>query len=367
MVRKVWDRRGFTLIELLVVIAIIAVLIGLLLPAVQKVREAANRTRCQNNLKQMGLAIHNYHDANGQFPTGGTDWQLGVSYADPAGLHPFAPPYQTAGWMYQILPYIEQDALYKTSDIVSTGTGNVWPVSTLPSPPWPAQRFAVNLQHSLPVGAVRSTPVKTYFCPSRRDAQKLLNGSQLANRLMGGNDYASVTPGHSPLGANEHPDDNFWGDNGRYFGIIVRTMTGRGTYDVQKNSYTLAALTAADGSSNTMMVGEKFVPTNMYGGSWWADDAGACTGWDPDTVRSTVSLPKGIGSPSIPSPLQDIPGPAYDENTLNDLGYAFGSAHSGGLNMVFGDGSVRTIQYGIDRVIWNALGHREDGISVTIP
>ena len=361
MVRKVRDRHGFTLIELLVVIAIIAVLIALLLPAVQKVREAANRTRCQNNLKQMGLAIHNYHDANGQFPTGGTDWQLGVSFADPAGLRPYAPPQQTAGWMYQILPYIEQDALYRTSDVVGAGA-NVW---RLPSPPWPAGALAINADPSLPVGPVRGTPVKVYHCPARRDAVRYLNGSQRADRLTALNDYASATPGRAVLGATEHPLDTFWGDNGRFNGIIVRTMVGDTLsgrrYDVQNFSMTLAALSAADGASNTLMVSEKFVPANLYGGSHLGDDTGWASGWDTDTVRSTVSFP------TISSPLRDYPIPDAGSAAWGDASFAFGSAHPAGLNGLFGDGSVRHVSYSVDRITWNALGHARDGIAVTLP
>ncbi len=141
-------RGGFTLIELLVVIAVIGVLIGLLLPAVQKVREAAARAQCANNLKQIGLAFHNHHGAYGYFPSGGAEWSTPPNYANG---QPLVGAQQQGGWAFQLLPYLEGD--------------NVWRA-----------------------GAVTAiaTPGKVFFCPSRRPPQTVTYQDQYTPPLTGG-------------------------------------------------------------------------------------------------------------------------------------------------------------------------------------
>src|SRR4051812_27035594 len=178
---------GFTLIELLVVIAIIAVLIGLLLPAVQKVREAASRVQCQNNLKQIGLAVHAYENTNSYLPThgnGGTIRRVGGTPTSPTSSDPGvaggrASGYQTASVFFQILPYMEQSAVYNADD-----------------------------------ATIRGTAIGAYFCPARRGPTTRRDA---AGNLRGLNDYAVPTykaQATSGQGGDGGGCWNMWGDSG---------------------------------------------------------------------------------------------------------------------------------------------------------
>src|SRR5262245_28076737 len=168
--------RSFTLIELLVVIAIIAVLIGLLLPAIQKVREAANRMKCGNNLKQIGLAVMNFHDQQRRFPTGGGDWKQGISYTSKDGTTPQGVALQTAGWLYQILPYIEQNNVAVLKDMTPTNQEDF-------KTPFPQQIWCVDADHQKDTGPARRSAIATYYCPSRRAPGLYYNGAKTSTRL----------------------------------------------------------------------------------------------------------------------------------------------------------------------------------------
>ncbi len=296
-------RPGFTLIELLVVIAIIAILIGLLLPAVQKVREAANRMKCSNHLKQMGVAIHNYNDTNSYLPPGG-----------------FIPWDRHGSWPFFILPHIEQDNLSRLA-----GAG-----------------AAVNAD----IVRYRSGP-STFFCPSRRRPEAL-NGQ--GNRYM--MDYASATPANSVDSWDQFWYGDVWGygwENSRYRGIIVR---GGHNYNYGRWMGGQTSIgTIADGTSNTLMVSEKQLNFQAYNSGDWHDDCGWADGWDPDVVRYTGFAP--------------YPDKAW--STMPGWhGYRFGSAHQSGINGLFGDGSVRHISYSVNATLFNNIGGSDDGQIVNL-
>jgi prepilin-type N-terminal cleavage/methylation domain-containing protein/prepilin-type processing-associated H-X9-DG protein len=271
-------RNGFSLVELLVVIAIITLLMGLLMPAVQKVREASNRMLCKNNLKQLGIAFHHHHNDHAFFPSGGFAYWTPPTYVNGA---PLPPPRQQAGWGFQILPYIEGD--------------NVW------------RGGAVN---------AIATPLKVFFCPSRREPQTISWPDSYVPQLTGGN---------LVHGLCDYAASNLEGT-----GAVRRIQPVR-----------IAEIT--DGTSNTLVLGDKRLNIRLLGQKQLDDNEGYTAGWDKDTVR-TANRP-----------------PARDYSGFGDGQLLFGSSHPEGINAVFADGSVRSVPFDIDRRVFRNLGNKADG------
>jgi prepilin-type N-terminal cleavage/methylation domain-containing protein/prepilin-type processing-associated H-X9-DG protein len=339
-------RGGFTLVELLVVIAIIGILVALLLPAIQAAREAARRTQCKNNLKNIGLAIHNFTDTYKFFPLGGTGPEAKIheylkdtlSSVTPKKGPPNGPKEQGLGWMYQILPYLEEGAV----------------------------------QNLITEAEITRQLIPLYNCPSRRSPAVRGDSKCLI-------DYAGVTagPSRSELGDAEFNNylndpaanhyDIFWGNANLTSQALPPTafvtagnkMIFRGIIqrcDFLKNTgthigfmRTVGFKNITDGASKTLLVSEKRVKPSWYdNGGEESDNRGWAEGWDYDNLRSTMF------------PLEQD-AEVKDTGVFAPIHFQFGSAHSGGVNALFADGSVAYLNYDINRENFNRLGHRSDG------
>ena len=338
---RVCSPRGFTLIELLVVITIIGILIALLLPAVQAAREAARRTQCGNNLKQLGLAMLTHEQSMGRFPSGGwhDNW---VGNPDrPSDKR------QPGSWVYSILPQLEQKPLH---DLGADGNPDA----------------VLN-----PAAILQSvqTPLTVTNCPSRRSAIAYPTLDWWGNPYTPRNTNAAVgNTGHTdyaanagdqyqsfdPIGTSSVPSSlaqeaawfrsGSWPPNDGY----VRSCTGI-VYvcsEVQMASIT-------DGTSNTYMIGEKYLdPLNYAAGRDGGDNECMYSGDDNDNQR--VTYYNGVTPSTVP--IEDRSGYAAGEQ--------FGSAHSNICQFALCDGSVRAVSYSINAETHRRLGNRKDGLTI---
>lgn len=326
-------RLGLALIELLVVIAIISLLVQLMLPAVQSAREAARRTTCRNNLRQIGVAMFNYESSQRELPTGGWGWAW---MADPdrgSGKN------QPGSWAYQLLPYLEEDAIH---DIGHGATGGA--------------KYDALAQ-------LAETPVELFYCPSRRPAQATPNAGPQAVTTNGLFWYNASKPGvlaRTDYAANVGDRWVYWNegpppakaDAGEGFfrfrdinlneGLTVQDVTG---VVVQRQPFRFQQIT--DGASKTYFAGEKRMALEAYdSGSGLNDDQSCWNGDDLDLVASTQFTPG-----------QDL---YYTVVPIGQVGATFGSAHAAGMHMLFCDGSVRSVAYEIDPRVHQLLGNRRD-------
>jgi prepilin-type N-terminal cleavage/methylation domain-containing protein/prepilin-type processing-associated H-X9-DG protein len=377
-----WLGRGFTLIELLVVIAIIAVLIGLLLPAVQKVREAANRLSCANNLKQLGLANHSYHDANGYFPPGGmlnpgwgSDGTDTAHWQGDGGWR-----YDKGSWMVYILPYIEQENLY--NQIIQFGM-NVPKVDTMTRAAYHdanGNLVPVDPNTGIPVlgTAVLPKPMKVYRCPS--DGYKTNMGfyNYAANYAVN-NDYGACacSPPYDPF-IPVYCDGSKFGCNwcgcgGQYAGLCSGSGAGSGMFyeGVTPTSMRINIASVTDGTSNTILLGE-ITAGNSDVESWSCCDEYHARGWATfDNGSTNVMIPLNYRCKhydEVTSGCDNTPGNEVTTHPGNwNVCSGFKSMHTGGVNFVFADGSVHFINQNIDQVTLIKLGVRNDGAVVQLP
>ncbi len=315
--------QGFTLIELLVVLAIIAVLIGLILPSVQKVREAANRMRCANHLRQIGHAVHNFHDTHSAFP-------------------PDRIRNEWATWAVFILPYLEQGNIYK--------------------------QWNLQMRYWDQSDAARKNNLSVYFCPSRRSAGGVGFSTGESDRLNrytadypgGLSDYASCGGNDNATGAmmvatarGVTPQGQVVVANG-IEGTFNRTPAGTRILSWQSQT-NMASIT--DGTTNTILVGEKFVQKRNLNGRM--EDRSVFNSANPGPYRRLLG-DRGSMTYTIVSDVNS------DAQSWPGCNFSFGSAHPTVCQFVMVDGAVKAFRSSLSKDVLQNLGQRSDGKVVQI-
>ncbi len=357
VIRAPGRARGFTLIELLVVIAIIAILIGLLLPAVQQVREAASRTQCQNNLKQFGVAVLNYESANGCLPPTRALYSYPAQLAEltqtsaddePDGDEDFI----GTSWL-SLLPYLEQEMTYNLFDFTSSNSPTAFtaPITTGSS----KYGYAVSYKGQAQV-AVQSK-IALFFCPTRRTAGTSTFSTGDPTGTTGPNNPVGAgLPGGGPGALGDYAlCIGTTGDD--FFNPALNTLPPNGAFQVGLSNQGVKMTQIIDGGSNTLMMGEKHVQLGKFGQNF--NDCSIYNGDYPSSYLCSVRC-AGI-SPGGASGGTDG-GATYPlAVSINDTAWKFGSYHHGICQFVFCDGSVHAISVNIDLVNLGYLAAINDG------
>ena len=319
-------RRAFTLIELLVVIAIIAILIALLLPAVQQARAAARRTQCKNNLKQIGLALHMFHDSNRAFPP--------ARIIDNMRRTDVVAGFDTAldepSWFIRILPFVEQTSM---SDEWQLDTAYAFHDDEVRSRA--VATFLCPDRHSLDNASIDDSTVQITFPCGCGGGEQLVPGGGLA-------DYACNHGDPSP-GATGTDTDFYWGGKGT--GVIVSSRSVREDDKVTvdwRDKVLIRDIT--DGVSNTLLVGEPHIPLGELGKSPFNG---------PAYMGRHLSHFARIGGPGVPL--------AHSAKDQRAGQFSFGSPHAGIVQFAMADGSVRALATSISTRVLGGLSNRKDG------